>query len=148
MGPATDPNRATIGLGEGRLGFGGAAAQATAKSSLRARDLPLHAASPSSPSNSGCRGVLARRADSIRRIFSASRQTVKWIGEVQGVFRSLSKKTAWNQLLRRRGCDLRRDYQHRERLLNDDDNTNTPAHFLRILSMAFPLASSSTSLSA
>jgi hypothetical protein len=30
---------------------------------------------------------------------------------------------------------------------NDDDNIDTPAHFLRILSMAFPLASSSTSLS-
>ena len=29
----------------------------------------------------------------------------------------------------------------------DYDNTDTPAHFLRILSMAFPLASSSTSLS-
>jgi hypothetical protein len=27
------------------------------------------------------------------------------------------------------------------------DNTDTPAHFLRILSRAFPLASSSTSLS-
>ena len=30
---------------------------------------------------------------------------------------------------------------------NDDANTDTPAHFLRILSMAFPLASSSTNLS-
>ena len=45
------------------------------------------------------------------------------------------------------GGDLGRDYQHQERLGNDDDNTDTPAHFLRILSMAFPLASSSTSLS-
>ena len=45
------------------------------------------------------------------------------------------------------GGDLGRDYQHRERLGNDDDNTDTRAHFLRILSMAFPLASSSTSLS-
>jgi hypothetical protein len=45
------------------------------------------------------------------------------------------------------GGDLGRDYQHRERLGNDDDNTETPAHFLRILSMALPLASSSTSLS-
>jgi hypothetical protein len=63
-----------------------------------------------------------------------------------GVFGSLSKK--------RRGIsysggggDLGRDYQHRERIGNDDDNTETRAHFLRILSMAFPLASSSTSLS-
>jgi hypothetical protein len=55
------------------------------------------------------------------------------------------KKEAWNQLLRR-GGDLGRDYQHRKRLGNDDDNTD-PAHFLRILSMAFPLASSSTNLS-
>ena len=45
------------------------------------------------------------------------------------------------------GADLSRDYQHRERLGNDNDNTDTRAHFLRILSMAFPLASSSTSLS-
>jgi hypothetical protein len=29
----------------------------------------------------------------------------------------------------------------------EGDNTEIPAHFLRILSMAFPLASSSTSLS-
>src|SRR5215472_18890878 len=42
---------------------------------------------------------------------------------------------------------LGRDYQHRERLRNDEDNSDTPAHFRRILSMAFPLASSSTSLS-
>jgi hypothetical protein len=47
----------------------------------------------------------------------------------------------------RAGCVLGRDYQHRERLVNEDHNTDTPAHFLRILSMAFPLASSSTSLS-
>jgi hypothetical protein len=57
------------------------------------------------------------------------------------------EKMAWNQLLRSRAAIWARDYQHRERLGNDDDNTDTPAHFLRILSMAFPLASSSTSLS-
>ena len=45
------------------------------------------------------------------------------------------------------GGDLGRDYQHRESLGNADDNTDTPAHFLRILFMIFPLASSSTSLS-
>ena len=45
------------------------------------------------------------------------------------------------------GGDLSRDYQHRERLGNDKNNADIRAHFLRILSMAFPLASSSTSLS-
>jgi hypothetical protein len=45
------------------------------------------------------------------------------------------------------GAAIWADHQHRERLGNDYDNTDTPAHFLRILSMAFPLASSSTSLS-
>ena len=68
-------------------------------------------------------------------------------GKHYGVFRSLSQKTARNQLLRRGGGDLGRDYQRRERLGNNDDNTDSPAHFLRILSMAFPLASSSTNLS-
>jgi hypothetical protein len=37
-----------------------------------------------------------------------------------------------------------RDYQDRECIGNNDDNPEGRAHFLRILSMVFPLASSST----
>ena len=59
----------------------------------------------------------------------------------------LCQKTGVESVTQEEGGDLGRDYQHQERLGTDDDNTDTPAHFLRILSMAFPLASSSTSLS-
>ena len=59
----------------------------------------------------------------------------------------LYQKSGVESVTQEGGDDLGRDYQHRERLGNDDDNTDTPAHFLRILSMAFPLASSSTNLS-
>ena len=72
------------------------------------------------------------------------------VGAFRSTLRRVSfsiEKTAWNQLLRSGGGDLGRDYQHRERLRKDDDSIDTPAHFLRILSMAFPRASSSTSLS-
>jgi hypothetical protein len=61
-------------------------------------------------------------------------------------FRSY-QKSGVESVAQEGGGDLGRDYQHRERIGNDADDTDTPAHFLRILFMAFPLASSSTSLS-
>jgi hypothetical protein len=72
------------------------------------------------------------------------------VGGLQSTLRRffvLYRKNGVESATQKRGCDLGRDYQHRERLGNDDDNTDIPSHFLRILSMAFPLASSSTSLS-
>jgi len=78
--------------------------------------------------------------------FNAS-ATNRQHGFVNAAFFVLYQKRGLESVTQERVCDLGRDYQHRERLGNDDDNTDTPAHFLRILSMAFPLASSSTSLS-
>jgi hypothetical protein len=57
------------------------------------------------------------------------------------------EKTAWNQKLGSGAAILAPIINIENASETTMDNTDTPAHFLRILSMAFPLASSSTNLS-